>query len=78
MSVSKLLKIMGSIFIILCIAAIVGLYNINLYIGNERNAVDREAQIRELTSQFISATNYKSELVKSYIQYGLEEKYDEL
>jgi len=51
---------MGVICVILCIAVVVSLYNINVFIGNERDAVDRGDQIRELASKFISATNYLS------------------
>ena len=68
---------MGVICVILCIAVVVSLYNINVFIGNERDAVDRGDQIRELASKFISATNYKSDLVSEYIQYGYDAKYDE-
>lgn len=77
MSISKLLKIMGSICVILCIAVVVGLYNINVYIGNERAAGDREDEIRKLTTEFISATNYKTETAKNYIMHGHDEEYDE-
>lgn len=77
LSISKLLKIMGSICVILCIAVVVGLYNINVYIGNERAAEDREDEIRKLTTEFISATNYKTQTVVNYIMRGYDEKYDE-
>jgi len=76
MSISRILKIMGIICAILCIASVVGLYMVNLYIGNERGAVAREAEIRELASELISVTNNKSDVVKEYIQYGYKDKYD--
>jgi len=76
LNISKLLKIMGFIFIILALLTGTSIYYFNSGIENERDAVRRQAEIRDLASELIAITEYKTEQVIAYVQFGLDVSYN--
>lgn len=75
MNISKFLKIMGVVFIILSVLMGCSIYYFNNGIANERNAVSRQNEIRQLAADLIEAVNYKSDEIRNYVQYGYESNY---
>ena len=76
LNISKLLKIMGFIFIVLALLTGTSIYYFNSGIEDERNAVMRQAEIQNLASELIKITEYKSDQVKAYVQFGLDVSYN--
>lgn len=76
LNISKLLKVMGFIFIILALLTGTSIYYFNTGIEKERNAVSRQAEMRDLASELIEVTEYKTDQVKAYVQFGLEVSYN--
>jgi len=67
---------MGFIFIILALLTGTSIYYFNSGIENERDAVRRQAEIRDLASELIAITEYKTEQVIAYVQFGLDVSYN--
>lgn len=67
---------MGFIFIILALLTGTSIYYFNTGIEKERNAVSRQAEMRDLASELIEVTEYKTDQVKAYVQFGLEVSYN--
>ena len=76
LNISKFLKIMGIIFIILSLLVGGSIYLFNNGIANERYAVSRQTEMRQLAADLIENTNYKTDGARAYVQYGLEVSYD--
>lgn len=76
LDISRLIKVTASVFIILALLTGISIYYFNTGIENERNAVSRQAEMRDLASELIAVTEYKTEQVKAYIQFGLDVSYN--
>ncbi|HCJ57389.1 MAG TPA: methyl-accepting chemotaxis protein [Clostridiaceae bacterium] len=76
MKISKFLKIMGAVFIILLVLVGSNIYFFNKGFRNEREAVNRQTEIMKLSNELTKASDYRIIEVRSYVQYGLEEHYD--
>ena len=76
MNISKFLKIMGIIFIILSLLVGGSIYLFNNGIANERYAVNRQTEMRQLAAELITAADYKTAEARAYLEYGLEISYN--
>lgn len=75
MNISKFLKITSAVFIILSVLVGGSIYFFNNGIANERNAVSRQTEMLRLAADLITATNYKTDKIRAYVEYGLESSY---
>lgn len=75
MNISKFLKITSAVFIILSVLVGGSIYFFNNGIANERNAVTRQTEMLRLAADLITATNYKTDKIRAYVEYGLESSY---
>ena len=75
LNISRLLKVTGLIYVILALLTGTSIYYFNTGIEEERNAVSRQEEMRDLASELIAVTEYKTEQVKAYVQFGLEVSY---
>ncbi|SHI81342.1 methyl-accepting chemotaxis protein [Lutispora thermophila] len=75
MNISKLLKFMGFIFIILSLLNGGSIYYFNTAIEKERFAVDRQAEIQRLATALIDSAEEKTDAARAYVQYGFEISY---
>lgn len=76
MSISKLLKLMGGIFMIILLMAASSVYVLNVSFGKERTAVSRQAEFKQLGIDLASASDYLTNEARRYVQFGEKTYYD--
>ncbi|WP_055665880.1 methyl-accepting chemotaxis protein [Desnuesiella massiliensis] len=76
MSISKLLKLMSGIFMVILLMTASSVYVLNVSFGKERTAVARQAEFKQLGIDLASASDYLTNEVRRYVQFGEKVHYD--
>lgn len=76
MSISKLLKLMGGIFMVILLMTASSVYVLNVSFGKERTAVSRQAEFKQLGIDLASASDYLTNEARRYVQFGEKTYYD--
>lgn len=76
MSISKLLKLMSGIFMIILLMTASSVYVLNVSFGKERTAVARQAEFKQLGIDLASASDYLTNEARRYVQFGEKTYYD--
>lgn len=76
MSISKFIKLTSSIFITLLLIIAVNTYLLNKNFANERVAVKRQAEFKQLGIDLVNSSDYLTNEVRSYVEFGNKKHYD--
>lgn len=77
MKISKLLKVMGSISVVIILATLVCLFQLNGSISAEREAKLRQNEIDQLAKSLQSASDYLTDRARLYVHAGEKVYYDD-
>ncbi|WP_432405648.1 methyl-accepting chemotaxis protein [Wukongibacter sp. M2B1] len=76
MKISKILKIMTVVFAIIIIFTMISVSLLNRAFSNERLAVQRQMEFKQLGIDLKNASDYLTEQARRYVQYGEKKFYD--
>lgn len=76
MSISKFLKTIRAIFLIMILLIAGNLFYLNTCFKNERKAVDRQTEFKQLGVDLSNASDYLTNEARKYVQFGEKTYYD--
>ncbi len=76
MKISKILKIMGFIFVILIVLTTMSLHYLNQNFKEERLYVKRQIEFKQLGIDLKNSSDYLTDQARRYVQFGEKEFYD--
>ena len=76
MNISKFLKLMTTIFIVLILLTASSVYHLNISFMKERTAVSRQAEFKQLGIDLADASDYLTNEARRYVQFGEKTYYD--
>lgn len=76
MKISTLLKMIGVVFVVLTLLMIAGMELLRANYVNVRNAIDRQAEFKQLGFDLANASDYLTNEARRYVQFGEKKHYD--
>ncbi|MGG3280251.1 methyl-accepting chemotaxis protein [Paenibacillus solani] len=76
MRISTWIKAMSGVFILLIVLNGISVYSLQKSVANERETVKMQAEFKQLGIDLASSSNYLSNEVKAYVQFGEKVHYD--
>lgn len=76
MRISTWIKAMSGVFILLIVLNGISVYSLQKSVANERETVKMQAEFKQLGIDLASSSNYLSNEVKAYVQFGEKIYYD--
>ena len=76
MKISKFLKIMGSVFLILIVSITISVLSLNSAFEESRIAMNRQIEAKELGFMLKDSSDYVENQIQGYVQFGEKKYYD--